>query len=352
LWNQYISNKETFELDKAKYPHICGSFDMAWQQKGSGHRYNSASGHGLLMGHLTRKPLSIMVKSKLCNYCYYYKKKHPEEEDVPEHACQRNHFGSSSSMEAAACLELVTNIYDEYCCVIERLCCDDDSSIRADCKWTHADYMKNNNTFILPKVTITKGPNKGGLQDRPDQGELPGHVPEPLFVADPNHRRKQLTGELIAIDKRIVENRFTMTRMDSTRIGKNFGYMARTLQRLEEGQYDDAANAVLEQHFDNHEHCGLWCRRKDMSEEEKDASPAYYRCKIKSKALYSLLQTTVGRFTSHDRLLEIAHGMDTNINESLSTIPSLGSHPRTRSIVGLSHCASDCHWLLAFNPLV
>lgn len=51
-------------------------------------------------------------------------------------------------------------------------------------------------------------------------------MPKPLFVMDPNHRRKQLTGNLIALAKSKAEDKMTMTRMDATRIGKNFGYMA------------------------------------------------------------------------------------------------------------------------------
>ena len=53
-----------------------------------------------------------------------------------------------------------------------------------------------------PQVPISKEPNKGELQDRPNGiGKLPGHVPEPFFVSDPNHQQKQLTGELIQLDK-------------------------------------------------------------------------------------------------------------------------------------------------------
>lgn len=94
LWKMFIEDKESIVLDEESYPCITGSFDMAWQQKGSGHRYNSASGHGFLMGSLTRKPLLISVKSKLCNFCYFYKKKNPDKEEVPAHACQKNHEGS------------------------------------------------------------------------------------------------------------------------------------------------------------------------------------------------------------------------------------------------------------------
>ena len=94
-----------------------------------------------------------------------------------------------------------------------------------------------------------------------DKGKLPADVVEPKFVADLNHRRKGLTGELIKLDKSKVHERATMTRMDSTRIGKNFAYMVRTLRDRPLHEYEDAAKAVLDHHFDCHEYCGDWCKR-------------------------------------------------------------------------------------------
>jgi hypothetical protein len=69
LWERSLSDPN-FVLDKCKYPKIQVSCDMAWQQWNSGHRYNSASGHSLLVGGLTRKPLAMEVKSKLCSICF------------------------------------------------------------------------------------------------------------------------------------------------------------------------------------------------------------------------------------------------------------------------------------------
>ena len=151
------------------------------------------------------------------------------------------HEGSSGSMESAGAVSVVVEAFEKYKVVIRRLCCDDDSSICADCQWSNEDFMKNNNTNQLPMVKKKHGKNKHQLQVRPNKGKLPAHVPEPIFVADPNHRRKGLTGELIKLDTAKSEAKMTMTRMDSTRIGKNFGYMARTLKDRPEEEFVDAA---------------------------------------------------------------------------------------------------------------
>jgi hypothetical protein len=147
---------------------------------------------------------------------------------------------------------------------------------------------------------------------------------EPLFVADPNHRKKVLTGELYALESARKAERLTMTRMDSTRIGKNFGYMIRALPRMAEDNdaMVIAGKAVQEHHFDNHEYCGAWCRRKRKTAAERAASPRFYRCKVKDIDLYKVLNEKISRFISLDRLKEVAHGMDTQCNESFNNTAS------------------------------
>jgi hypothetical protein len=103
--------------------------------------------------------------------------------------------------------------------------------MRADCKWSNANYLINHNTDILPLVPIRVGKNKGKLQPCPDKGKLPGHVPEPLFVADPNHCRKTLTGELLKLDKSKVDVRLTMTQMDSNEDWKELCLHGKDSQR-------------------------------------------------------------------------------------------------------------------------
>ena len=153
---------------------------MAWQQQSSGSRYHSLSGHGLLMGRYTWKP-ALVIKSKVCNYCTNFERTNTGF-PVPNHHCSKNHNGSSGSMESAACLEIVIDLYWRHSCTINKLCCDDDSSVWADVRWANEDYMKNNNTTILPKVTITKGPNKGKLKDwDSNKGKLLADIKEPLF---------------------------------------------------------------------------------------------------------------------------------------------------------------------------
>jgi hypothetical protein len=140
------------------------------------------------------------------------------------------------------------------------------------------------------------------------------------FVADPNHLSKGLMGELIKLDKSVIKVKHTMTRMDSTRIGKNFSYMARTLHNRPVDEFVNAAKAVLGHHFDNHQYCGDWCSRKHKAAVQRARIIKYYRLKDKDAKLYNVLAEKLERFISLDKLVEMGHGMDTNVNEAFNQI--------------------------------
>jgi hypothetical protein len=341
----------TIVLDPAELPKVDASYDMAWQQKGSGHQYNSVSGHGSMFGGLTRRIIGLSIKSRLCNQCNVSMKKTPGLA-FGEYIgmCWRNHTGTSGSMEPAGCLELVVAVYEKHHVTIRKLCCDDDTSIRADCLWSNADYLLNNNTDILRQVPKRAGRNKGKLQPRPDKGKLPAHVPEPLFVADPNYRRKALTGILIVLNTAMVDEKLTMTRMHSTRIGKNFAYMARTLKDRPIHEFADAAKTVLEHHFDNHQYCGDWCKRKHESAAQRLRIIKYYKNRENDAKLYSLLFDKIERFTSLDKLVEMAHGMDTNVNEAFNQVCNWFS-PKNKVFAGSGSLHNRISFVVGINSL-
>jgi hypothetical protein len=222
-------------------------------------------------------------------------------------------------------------------------------------KWSNADYMVNNNTTTPPTIPIAKGPNAGRMKTRPDYGKLPGRIPEPEFVADPNHRRKVLTGELIALDKAKVSERFTMTRMDSTRLGKNFSYMIRALKKIPQDDMADAkflaaGKAALDHHFDDHELCGPWCPRKRLTEQQRQASERYYRNKEKDAKLYSILSAKFARFVTLDRLKEVGHVMDTQVNESFNNTASWFA-PKNKVYCATSSLTNRLSMAIGINTL-
>jgi hypothetical protein len=60
---------------------------------------------------------------------------------------------------------------------------------------------------------------------------------------------------------------------------------------------------------------------KDHTEEQQQAtSQKYYRCKEKDAKLYAVLVDKMSRFVTHERLSEMAHTLDTNMNEAFNQI--------------------------------
>jgi hypothetical protein len=125
-------------------------------------------------------PIQLEVKSKICNFCSTWKKRNPGDLlPVPLHFCTMNHDGSSSSMEssmeAAAALTMIVDLFETKHASVARICIDDDASTPSMLKWSNADYTNNNNTTEPPFVPKTVGKNKGKLHPRPNNGKLPAH---------------------------------------------------------------------------------------------------------------------------------------------------------------------------------
>jgi len=288
---------------------------MAWQKRSSGNKHDSNTGHAVLVESATRKVIAFIMKTKLCSVCLGHKRKKDDTQPVREHKCNVNHHGSAGSMEPQAILEMVVDLYDNRCSFAKFVITDDDSSIKAKCKWNNEDWMLNNNTTTAPKVLTRHGKET----HRPNRGELPRHVPEPEFLADPNHRKKTLKGVLYKHLKTKTKERCGLTRCDVMRVTTNFCYMVRSLQQCTtDEQILNAGKAVVEHHFDNHEHCGSFCKRKAMTTEERQEQQKPYRDKEKHAELHNCLTLAIARFVSLPSLREVQHGSDTLLNESLN----------------------------------
>ncbi|VDI05464.1 Hypothetical predicted protein [Mytilus galloprovincialis] len=81
-----LTNEETENIPiKIKY-------DMGWQKRGSGRKYDSMSGVGVAIGNETGKVLEREIRSKNCRTCSYWEGKGTE---AALHDCPRNWYGTS-----------------------------------------------------------------------------------------------------------------------------------------------------------------------------------------------------------------------------------------------------------------
>jgi len=115
-----------------------------------------------------------------------------------------------------------------------------------------------------------------------------------------------------------VKKRHGIQDGDILRLTMYYAYFIRQLQGIRETEWLEAAKAIVDHHFDMHDHCGNWCRRKMETEQERSQSLKKYRCKKTNPELYTLLCETIAPFITLSCLQELGHGANTNVNESLN----------------------------------
>ena len=110
---------------------------MGWQKKGTGHTYDSNSGHAYYIGCRGGKVVSMLVYSKKCTKCNIALAM--GEETMEHKDCVRNYrTGSSKAMEASAALDMINQLHTKSIGV-EFFVSYDDSTIRAHL--THVDVV-------------------------------------------------------------------------------------------------------------------------------------------------------------------------------------------------------------------
>ena len=344
LWKRSTQDP-TVDLPYSLYPRIVVSADFAWNTRGGGNSFSSNSGFGNLVGGESRKAVTRNVKSKYCRQC---------SRGVPEdnHDCLLNHDGSSKSMEPIAIGEQYMQLFDTFHCLATWIVTDDDSTVKSRLKYTYDAYKIKNQTDEFPKIK-----QKNGKWKRAPEGVLPARIPvEPQWFADPNHRKKTLRNRLKVLAELTDGKNLTMTKCDAIRISHNFGYFIRTLKGKPEDEWLQLGSAVLDHHFDCHDNCGPWCRRKTATPEQRAAAKKFYRDKENDAKLYTELKTIMDGFITMKRLRESGHGYDTQVNESLNNVvawlaPKNKMYCATRSLenriavaIGLVSCG-----LLAYH---
>ncbi|XP_018394014.1 PREDICTED: uncharacterized protein LOC108772866 [Cyphomyrmex costatus] len=102
---------------------LIAGYDAGWQKRGTGHSYNSLSGHGTLIGHYSGKIISYAVQCTTCRKCSLG-------QNNKEHDCRKNYKGSAKAMEPDMAVELIHKnvLFKQENVRITVLIGDDDSS--------------------------------------------------------------------------------------------------------------------------------------------------------------------------------------------------------------------------------
>ena len=161
-------------------------YDMGWNKRSSGNRYDSVSGHSIIIGAHSKKVLNFRPVSKCCMFCKVWKKKNGEK-IVPNHPCTKNYLGSSKSMESEAILWMAKDCWNHKRFHIKTVVADDDSTMK---KILRHNYDKLVADGKMKRSEVTK-----------TSGWLLSHVTEPTFLADFNHQVKLVGRALYSLVK-------------------------------------------------------------------------------------------------------------------------------------------------------
>ena len=137
------------------------------------------------------------------------------------------------------------------------------------------------------------------------------------FLADANHRVKTYAGPIFAF-ARLPKGISEATSTDGERMKRNMGYAIHQNKKKTLEQMRQAMTAVLEHHFNNHEHCGEWCPAVYWKDNEKVSKALKYRCKEKNKKLYEQLKTHHEKFVTDAWMKDLMHDFDSNKPESFN----------------------------------
>ena len=150
-----IYTRETvFNFDGQIFSHLPRvgiqiAYDMGWQKKISGHRYDSPSGHSFFVGLLCNVVVLYIVLSKHCLICARSKKMGKE---AKVHSCPMDYEGlGPKSIETDGALQKCMKIYKKYKgkVYVREFVSDNDSSTRS-LLTNNSDDGKGAYLLILP----------------------------------------------------------------------------------------------------------------------------------------------------------------------------------------------------------
>ena len=135
------------------------TYEMGWQKRSSGRRYDSSSGHAFSVGKRSKGIIGMVPYSKACRKCDAADKRGEEAE---EHECPKNFEGSSKSMEVSVILKMVEDAFYNRFFIIYVIVSNNESTKRA----------------------VLKHPSKGvrGQVLESSKGKFHTETPKPSFL--------------------------------------------------------------------------------------------------------------------------------------------------------------------------
>jgi hypothetical protein len=275
--------------------------DTRWDKRGSTRRYDSLLGYAAAFGLRSNLPIGMEVMSSICIKC----KKGVEHD---ESLCPKNYDGSAKGMEASGAAKIVRRIFENINdkCYVSRLVTDDDSLVRKILTHSYRDLLAANS------ISEDECPRYANGKKKPDNGLLPIEHPVIEFLDDKGHRVRGYARVIFAEACKSKKDGCGCTKMDAERMKRRLSWTLRLHSAGTYPQFTLAVSAVLEHHFNCHEHCGDWCQAGKGTEQEVRESRLRLRCKIRDKELYLFLKKHHDEFMVEAKLQQLFHQYHTN----------------------------------------
>jgi len=318
---------------------ITVGMDGAWQRRAIGFgNGNSMSGHNFCVDLVTKKIVNAVVYSKQCTTCQRHKK---TDTPPPPHRCSANFEGSSKSMEADGSIQHKVDIETKETGIyIHTLCTDDDSSVRANTKYSHDDiarrdypeyHGRNKHITDWPYTEATVN-GKTTRTYAKDSGHLPLQCYSiHRYITDKNHRVRCIGKFLFSKDLQSKAKTTPMGKMskeEALKLKKYAGYYLKQdiNQQLPFDEFVRRAPCMYLHHFNDHSLCNVqWCKilqSQRVDGIQPTVIPVGYmkrfRHKETDKKLLEKLQELYAPYLSSQSLWQCYHEHDTNKNESLN----------------------------------
>ena len=317
---------------------IAAGMDGAWQRRAIGlGGGNSKSGMNFCVGLESSKILNLVCYSKQCSTCSIANKKGLE---AKAHRCPKNFNAneSSKSMEPKASakhkVDIETRSNGVY---IHTLLTDDDSTVRANTKWSykaladrdHPGWRKKSDTDWPFRIVPDR--KKGGDKRSylVDYGLLPLYCFAIYrYLSDIGHRVKCI-GKVAFSLKVKTKNKeeVGLQKWECLKLKKQAGYYFKKNdnQSLPFNEFCRRAPCIYLHHFNDHSCCSeTWCKVL-KSERAIDPVPlkAAYLNRFRSKEgadakLFKLVEDGFSAYLSVTALAQVYHHYSTNKNESLN----------------------------------
>jgi len=316
---------------------IAVGMDGAWQRRAIGlGGGNSKSGMNFCVGLETSKILNLVVLSKQCSTCLLATKK-----GMPpkEHRCSQNFNprDSSKSMEPKAAKQHKVDIETQDNGVyIHTLLTDDDSTVRANTKWSYkavADrdfpgWRRKADTDWPFRMVPDKKNNDWKRSYHPDYGILPLCCFAIFkYLSDIGHRVKCI-GKVTFGMKVKTKNpdEVGLQKWECLKLKKQAGYYFKKSdnQSLSFVEFCRRAPCIYLHHFNDHSCCSeSWCKvlkskRRDDPLPLTEAYLRQFRCMDTDKKLFAKVKEGYAAYMTEEALAQVYHRYSTNKNESLN----------------------------------